>query len=53
MEFSDLMSSRADEFRVHAKKVKRQAWWANQRMNLLYLVILASIGVVVYFTIFM
>jgi len=49
---SDLMSSRADEFRIQAKRVKNKAWWSNQRMNLLYLVILIGIGVAVYFTFF-
>lgn len=26
------MQSRSDQFRIHAKQVRRKAWWANQKM---------------------
>ena len=46
------MQSRADQFRVRAKAVKNQAWWQNQKMNILYIVLLIGVGVIIYFTVF-
>lgn len=32
---SEMLSSRADEFRVHSRRVSRKMWWQNMRMNII------------------
>ena len=39
-------------YTVRAKSGKNQAWWQNQKMNILYIVLLIGVGVIIYFTVF-
>lgn len=48
-ERSELLSSRANEFRINARNVRRKFWWQNLRFQILIgIVILAIIIIIIY-----
>ncbi|KAI1283796.1 Synaptobrevin [Halotydeus destructor] len=48
---SDMLSSRADEFRVHSRRVARKMWWQNMRVNIIIGLVAAAVVVIIIVTV--
>ncbi|RWS23924.1 Vesicle-associated membrane protein-like protein, partial [Leptotrombidium deliense] len=44
---SEILSSRADDFRISAKRVSRKMWWQNMRVNIIIGVVIIAIIVII------
>lgn len=45
---SEILSSRADEFRVSSRRVSRKMWWQNMRLNVIIVLVIAAIALILY-----
>lgn len=50
-ERSDLLSSRANEFRINSRNIRRKFWWQNLRFQILIGAVLLAIVIIIIYSI--